>query len=784
MQRFHSYGCLLVAPCALLLGCSGQSDADGETAALTRAAILAPVPIKPTVTAPSTAVLGSTFTASVTPYLAGSLSSYHWGGEGVSVISEGASSATLSCTWPGFHTIEASVGSAAPLTAQIYCSSPLCDGKPCPGVKVLPKEALDCPQTDVLIRVNENESCPETTPGWVGGPLIKTPHVSDDSGAPGTNDAKKPALFTPLDRFCSYSWNGRPEQFADHPPPAPHSQRSSDLVWDCPRIAAHTTPTTVEPLLEPVRTTDGLNAVLAARGRAELGSIEWTPPMATPPATPATPTSPATTATPIITPATPATVTIAVVDTAASSWSDPDNNPHGKAVGVLARDTACGDQTNCGVQLKNYLGMPLRREPISTGGAFIRRDVQHGGSFGAHAHLVRAIVAAVDEERDEANAQQRDPRLVLNLSLAYESELPSTLVPAADDFENRVVLEALYYARCNGALILAAAGNGPVPAKAGQLPGLPARWTGLPALDQTECNKRFGVARFSAGTGPLVYAVSGLDFAAQPLLTTRGAGQSTIAALGYMAVREDPGGGYTRRLTGTSISTATLSGIVASVWSHALLNPDLIMDALYAKGVPTSIASDFAPFGKSSTPVHRITRCTIADAFPGLASCVADPPTPDAALPPGTLPELPEGPEQPPFESVSAAVSPWKYPWIEPQPSGEPVCGACSLGSRTLSLALRLSSLNSVNYMRLLARKAAGASFTGGYASRDDGEDLLIADIPNLQTDPFSVPLDDSFTDIVSAELSYQIMVDRTPVDETESVLIQDPPETDENVGF
>ena len=100
-------------------------------------------------------------------------------------------------------------------------------------------------------------------------------------------------------------------------------------------------------------------------------------------------------------------------------------------------------------------------------------------------------------------------------------------------------------------------------------------------------------------------------------------------------------------------------------------------------------------------------------------------------------------------------------------------------------MAFRLSfPINSISSMRLVAKKSvAHLTATGGVAG-DGSEELLVADLPNLQTDPFSVDLGDEFKDVSAAELSYQVKVDGRFVDTTESVLIEDSPETGGSTGF
>jgi hypothetical protein len=583
------------------------------------------------------------------------------------------------------------------------------------------RDPTECPQTNVLLAMPSKDACPEEIAGaggkWVGGWLLRAPHSEND----------------PRPHLCSYFWEA-PARNAPDTRVLPNAEGA--WQWDCPRVAAH-------------GDYAAMNQALAELGRAHLGSIEWK------------------------SNAPPDPVRIAVVDTAAGSWQDPDNNPHGRAVGALALDTACPDAASCNTSVENFLGLPLYRDRTPNGGAVIRRDIQHGGAFGAPGHVARAILDAVNAAPDQ--------RTILNLSLAYESdELPASLLPKRTDLANRAVLEALRYARCHGALILAAAGNGPVPAEPGQAPGLPARWTALPGLSEKQCRERFGIAHQASADVPLLYAVSGHDFNARPLLTTREAGQSVFAALGFAAVREEPNGGYTRILTGTSVATAAVSGIAALLWGHAGdMSPDRVMRELYAGSKITTISPDFNPFepalaAPSFDTVRRITRCSIASPALGLAVCteLADP---IAALPANTLPGLPAGaPEllaNAPTEP-RRGVSPWTFPFVFPQPPGEPACGTCTwrFGPHRLDLALRPSfPVGTVSNMQLLA---SGASFAGVAALSSGTSGVTpIADII-ADTDPFSVLLEEGLV-VTSAELTYEIDIDGVPVDVTESVVLE-----------
>jgi hypothetical protein len=142
---------------------------------------------------------------------------------------------------------------------------------------------------------------------------------------------------------------------------------------------------------------------------------------------------------------------------------------------------------------------------------------------------------------------------------------------------------------------------------------------------------------------------------------------------------------------------------------------------------------------------------------------------------PATSPEQPAG--EP--EVITPGVRPEDLPWLFPQPPGEPSCGACSLSWRRLSLGFRPSfPVSLVQNMRLLAQPSSNLSvarlaLAANLTSSISSEELIEAGIPEPQLDPFSVTLDESFDNASAAELAYQISVDGTLVDVTESVLIE-----------
>jgi hypothetical protein len=297
-------------------------------------------------------------------------------------------------------------------------------------------------------------------------------------------------------------------------------------------------------------------------------------------------------------------------------------------------------------------------------------------------------------------------------------------------------------------------------------------------LDAATCNNRYNVTPVASG-GPLLYAVSGVDFGAKPLLNTRGQGQSVLTALGFAVVHEAPNGGYSRILSGSSMATATVSGLAAALWSHAPAGTtgDAIIRGLYDVSPPISAPADFAPHQPALTKffdsARRLTRCSIANSSFGVAMCtVVDPVT---TVPDSVVPDLPEGALEGSKDDDYApepGIYPLDFPWLRPQPEGEPGCTSCSLKllQSRIDLILRSGFSAKTNTLRLLAKK----SNVAGIASLTTSETLdVVADF-ETESVPFTVDLSPAeLGTTTAAELAYQIEVDGVTVDLNESVLIE-----------
>jgi hypothetical protein len=280
---------------------------------------------------------------------------------------------------------------------------------------------------------------------------------------------------------------------------------------------------------------------------------------------------------------TPQPVTVVIVDTSPTSVlsSTGTNSVHGEAMVDIVNDVACIGA--CSVNVTRELALPL----VGQG----QRNYNKGGYLGSFGDLARAIRNA---------ASQPGARTIINLAVGWEGELfgHRTETPAVD-----AVYESLEFASCRGALIIAAAGN-----EAGYgeyCPLLPGGWETKPAPDANRCAE-LGVngGGRKAGYHPLVYSVAGIDRKDDALDNARPDSIPRMVAAGsHVNVGTD-----SPTLTGSSTSTAALSGAAALLWSHfPALEVPQVMAILYDSGRATS-GDSYYQLG-APLPVKQLDVC-------------------------------------------------------------------------------------------------------------------------------------------------------------------------------
>ncbi len=274
-------------------------------------------------------------------------------------------------------------------------------------------------------------------------------------------------------------------------------------------------------------------------------------------------------------------VVVGVIDTMPNGPTPDPRSEHGENMAHFIADIACpSGEAGCAVVIERTLGMP--RYPGGNG-----VDWDRGGFMATHADLAAAIMQQVKHWRQTASATT--PRII-NLSVGWE---PGTFGGNEITPPPRIaaVLTALEIAACEGALIIASAGNETALCGTGAM--LPGGWEQRAAPTDARCQQLGITGTPTTGSyRPLVHAVGGLDTANGPMPGTRTAGTPRLATAATYGVAGE--GNLTTGLTGTSVSAAVVSGAAALVWSYAPeLSAHEVMDVLYATAEPTGRDAEF-----------------------------------------------------------------------------------------------------------------------------------------------------------------------------------------------
>lgn len=468
---------------------------------------------------------------------------------------------------------------------------------------------------DVASRSPRSEACPNNRLiGRTAGAICPDPSQNASGGAWAKArlfDGGHPATLGALDSYCVYSWvptnQGTPPDLSPGILPNDvHDKWADWLSGDCNVVAAQSNNYT--DLITPHLQT----AFYAQTERANTPSSGALP--------------------------TPVYVVDSAVD---STIPFPANGrlEHGHAMGMIIRRLTCPDigaapagaiAGGCLSAVGTKLALKLR---YTTTGRLVR-DNGLGGFFGSTGDLA----AAIYEATRQAEGLGSSFRAVINLSVGWDPEYGGAYVAnnwASLPTEIRVVQQAISYARCHGAIILAAAGNdtgGPT-ASSGAM--YPANWTNKPIPTAGECLALGVTGPPSAITSyePLVYAVSGVDGADKTLANARtGARAALVAPAAHAALTvagtTDP---LTPAYTGSSIATAVTSAAAASAWTQQPgLSGSDAMQMVYDAAVDLGSTADFC-LGAICPNQSRVSICrTLALACTGASCSSPSCPTPTA----------------------------------------------------------------------------------------------------------------------------------------------------------
>ncbi|NVB37948.1 S8 family serine peptidase [Pseudenhygromyxa sp. WMMC2535] len=298
-----------------------------------------------------------------------------------------------------------------------------------------------------------------------------------------------------------------------------------------------------------------------------------------------------------------APVQISVVDTAPAQASD-GRSAHGPAIAAIIANVANGcvpalsKGQQCRRGVETFLGLPQIEG--------VGRDEARGGYFGYQSELAEGIAAAVDAW------ENTDHKLIINLSVGWEPSLGDLDDSGQTDHQAvMAVRDAIGFAGCRGALVVAASGNLP-PGSCVSGGISPGAWEALPGFDAGACLS-VGVANPAPQTSQLLYAATPLDWSLDNLQDLRPGSDARIATVGFGGVGSVYG---VRRgpLTGSSVSAATLSGVAALLWSYyPAQSVDELMTKIYDSGVPRVL--DGSPImatlhgPQSPYQQHLVTAC-------------------------------------------------------------------------------------------------------------------------------------------------------------------------------
>lgn len=379
-------------------------------------------------------------------------------------------------------------------------------------------------------------------------------------------------------------------------------------------------------------------------------------------------------------------VRVAVIDTSAVPPYDlasgqptepADNNLHGRAVALVIADTACSTFANmneCPVKVHSYLALNVIGSHNGDT-ATIGVDAVHGGHAGTLTDLSLAIRRAVDDWKPNA----QNERLIINISAGWDpiwggAETPNAGVTGTP----ALVLESLQYANCSGAIVFAAAGNRTTPfgSATPETAIYPAAWTTSATPSKEQC-AALGVPDATPDPKePLLYAVGGLDLSGGQLMTARSSALPRLATVGLNVVRHEPFGAphHTPTLTGTSMSTAAVSGVAAHLWmENPAWTAPFLAEQLYQQGQPTAHTANLCADAPCSG-VRNVVLCP-TQGEPAAIGCNPTPPSIDVPTTP--IPEFDEPIPLEPLPAEALAEGTGAEPWVFPQPPDDPSCGVC-----------------------------------------------------------------------------------------------------------
>lgn len=308
-------------------------------------------------------------------------------------------------------------------------------------------------------------------------------------------------------------------------------------------------------------------------------------------------------------------VQVAVLDTANTLGTGEvvDKDGHGTAMGAVVKMLGCADAGSCNVDVKYYPALSF-----AASGSNLTLPPTGSGDKGTAGELAAMIRKATNDWKDHKQSP-----LIINLSLGW-----SGCFEEPDGLRSVTVKNAITYATCHGALVLAAGGNTDVidgcPKSAARgaepLHMYPGLWGGetitkescekvkAPPPDEVTPASPMGAMEPPRPKAiPLLLGIGAVDYADNPLSITDH--DSDLAAYGQAVPIASSHWPHDYRLyIGTSVSTAAVSGIAATALRY---QPGLdlrgLIEKLYAARVP--LFPSLAPRGKFICNRPDVTDC-------------------------------------------------------------------------------------------------------------------------------------------------------------------------------
>ncbi|MEM9193674.1 MAG: S8 family serine peptidase [Myxococcota bacterium] len=290
----------------------------------------------------------------------------------------------------------------------------------------------------------------------------------------------------------------------------------------------------------------------------------------------------------------PGRVTVAVLD------SSPDSGPgeieptvgpvtHGRQVSLAIREMSCPEGRNsttsaCIPEFETYQILDYAS------------GVPAAGPVGHHG-LLSTLAQHIEEAVTDWESRGKSQPLIINLSVGWHPTYhengnyePHSGTTSVRHSAAQAVRSAIHRASCEGALVIAAAGNrtgGGPSLDAGPL--FPAGW----AAEQTDCSS--DPSGSPPAAAPLLYAASGVDALDRPLTTARPNSSTEIVAPAFMVAVDNhpahpaPTPPLLPIQSGSSFSAAGLTAAAAVAWGYAPhLTPAAVIELVYRAATPLS----------------------------------------------------------------------------------------------------------------------------------------------------------------------------------------------------